>query len=180
MFVSNAPRGARLVSLIVLLIVPGCEPEECDLDFQFSVDDTTYQLRLDDDFAQCLFSDGFGVYGQGLSYLASDGAVVDIQFPGEFAVGVFPVALNYINASGKPWYSQSGGLTEPNFASGCVATVSTFERVDWTRIDRYRIRGVIDCPLPLLETPVASEFADELIVERMTFNVYTDVLGSDI
>ncbi|MFO7561974.1 MAG: hypothetical protein R6X02_04980 [Enhygromyxa sp.] len=177
---SRASRLSPLLVSLILLSVPGCEPDECDLSLVYAAGGGSHSLTWAAPSAECSFTTS-SVLGTRIDWKL-DNSSFEIQLPAPTVgdhpteVGVHPVDLIYRDANAKTWYTSEGGFQIP--ASDCVASISAVEFVDWVTDDHYRIRGTVTCTGPLVDVSFGDiAGANQLQFSDVKFNVYVGEFG---
>jgi hypothetical protein len=171
----RASRPTLLLALS-LLFVAGCEPDECDLALAYNIAGIgNHAITWAAPSAECSVSNE-SVLGGTIEW-SLDNAQFRFRSPGVLGIGVHLVTVTYRDSAGKTWYSTAGSGSIP--PSTCVATIVEWELVDWVVDDHYRIRGMVTCPGPLLDTDIGDLGSAQRLqfMQDVTFNVYVGKLG---
>jgi len=174
----RASRISLPLLLATLLLIPGCEPDECDLSLNYHIagignHSVTWNAPSTEcavvDLGSSLGSVGVTIdAGATISFQRGERARFRIELETSPTVGVHPVEVIYTDDNFETWASTGN--------SDCVVAIASYEFVDWIRDDHHRIRGALSCAGPLLEELGNPANSDQLQITDATFNVYA---GSD-
>jgi hypothetical protein len=154
--------------LTTLLLVPGCVPDECTVDFVVSgAVDYTYALRSANTECTVNTTAVPGVPGI-LSFSANDGAELQITMrEDDLTIGTHYADVVFESTAGS-WVTAGG--------STCLVTITESEFVDWVRDDHRRVSGVMECTGPLTGY-TGGAGNDDLYITGVSFSVYAGSLN---
>lgn len=164
-----SPRIAALL-LSMLAFVPGCEPDECDLEFSYRVNwGDLYKHVWHAPATECSAISGTLGEGDVIRY-ERDAQNLNISLPlGSWRLGVQEVNVSFSDEFGNLWTSRPGELD----GSDCVAVVHSVEIVDWVKFDHLRLSGTLSCTGPLQSNnPSLDEEPDQLQLLATNFSLY--------
>jgi hypothetical protein len=150
--------------LVTVLSVPGCKPDECDVNFTYTIGGNTYSYIWGSPSTEC----SYAYYDADIRY---DNEAANLRFalrPGSaLVVGVHAIDVRYDDGV-TLW------VNDP--LAPCSLVITQARHEEWVRDDHLQVTGSVACPGTLRSSDL-SDTNSSLVLIELNFNIYAGLLS---